>query len=190
MAIILSMLATPFGIALGPHLAAGLGKLNPLTRLLQVRTSEEIRETEALRDHIIIAGYGLTGRNLARSLAEIGAGYIIVDMNSENVREADQAGEPACFGDVTSVEVLEHLGAAEAGELVIAINDPDATVRATKAARQAAPDLRITVRTTFDADVERIKKAGATQVVAAEAAAADAIIHRVLQNINDSKGNT
>ena len=179
-AIILSMLATPFAIALGPHLAGGLGKLNPLTRLLQVRTTEEMRETEAMRNHVIIAGYGLSGRNLARSLRRVGVQYVIVDLNSENVRDAARQGEPACFGDVTSAEVLEHLGAANARELVIAINDPDATARATGAARLVAPDLRITVRTAFDVDVRRLEQAGATQVVTAEAAAADAIVGYVL----------
>ena len=184
-AIILSMLATPFGLALGPHLAGGLSKLNPLTRLLEVRTTAEIRESESLRDHVIIAGYGLTGRNLSRALAQMGVRYIIVDLNTENVREAAQRGEPACFGDVTSAEVFECLAAAEARELVIAINDPDATARATRAARRAAPDLRITVRTTYDADVQRLRDAGATHVVAAEAAAADAIIDSVLGNAHD-----
>ncbi|MCZ6691176.1 MAG: cation:proton antiporter [Planctomycetota bacterium] len=184
-AIILSMLATPFGLALGPHLAAGLGKLTPLTRLLQVRTIEEMRETEPLQNHVIIAGYGLTGRNLARSLTQMGTRYIIVDLNTENVRDAARQGEPASFGDVTSAEVLEHLGAAEASELVIAINDPDATARATAAARLVAPDLRITVRTTYESDVKRLEEAGATYVIAAETAAADAIIDRVRRNIDD-----
>ncbi len=180
-AIILSMLATPFGIALGPHLAGGLGKFNPLTRLLQVRTTEELQETEALRNHVIIAGYGLTGRNLARSLGQMGTRYIIVDLNAENVRDATAQGEPACFGDVTSAEVLGHLGLAEASEFVMAINDPDATCRATRAARQIAPDIPITVRTTYDLDVKRLEEAGATQVVAAESAAADAMINLVLE---------
>jgi len=188
-AIILTMVATPFGLALGPHLASGLGKLNPLTRLLQVRTTEEMQETGSLRNHVIIAGYGLTGRNLARSLKQIGTRYTIVDINTENVRDAARQGEPAFFGDVTSAEVLEHLGVADASEIVIAINDPDATARAIGAARLAAPDLRITVRTSFDADVKRLEEAGATHVVAAEAAAADTIIDRVLRNLGDTPEN-
>jgi CPA2 family monovalent cation:H+ antiporter-2 len=183
-AIILSMLVTPFGLALGPHLASGLGRLNPLTRLLQVRTTEEIGETKPLRNHVIIAGYGLTGRSLARALAQIGARYIIVDINTENVRDAVRLGEPACFGDVTSSEVLEHLGAADARELVIAINDPDATGRATRAARRASPDLRITVRTAYKADVERLEEAGATHVFAAEVTVAGAITDRVIRSVD------
>jgi CPA2 family monovalent cation:H+ antiporter-2 len=187
-AIILSMLVTPFGLAMGPHLAAGLGKLSPLTRLLQVRTTEEMRETQSLRDHIIIAGYGLTGRSLARSLAQISTPYIIADLNTENVRDAARRGEPACFGDVTSIEVLGHLGAAQASDIVIAINDPDATLRATRASRRVAPNVRITVRTTYEADVKRLKEAGATYVIAAESAAAAVITTQVLSMLNNGQG--
>ena len=182
-AIILSMLATPFALALGPHLASGLGKLNPLTRLLAVRTTDEL-EADALRDHVIIAGYGLTGQTMARALAERNIRYIIVDVNTENVRDAGRRGEPACFGDVTSAEVLEHLGAAHAREIVIAINDPDAIGRATRAARRVAPDLRITVRTAYEVDVEPLKEAGATHVVSAEAAAARAISAHVAGDVD------
>jgi len=185
-AIILSMLATPFALALGPHLAGGLGKLSPLTRLLEVRTTEEMRETDSLRNHVIIAGYGLTGQKLARSLAKIGTPYIIVDLNIENVREATRRGEPACYGDVTSREVFDHLGIADAIELVLSINDTDATARATRVARLAAPDLQITVRTAFDADVERLQEAGASRVFAAEVAVADVIASRVLANHENS----
>jgi CPA2 family monovalent cation:H+ antiporter-2 len=181
-AIILSMLATPFGLALGPRLASGLGRLNPLTRVLKVRTTEEMHEKQPQRHHVIIAGYGLTGRILARTLTQIGARFIIVDINTENVRQAVRLGEPACFGDVTSSEVLEHLGVGEATDLVIAINDLDATARATRCARRAAPDLRITVRTTYDADVDRLSEAGATCVVSAEDAAAGVITERMISN--------
>jgi CPA2 family monovalent cation:H+ antiporter-2 len=187
-AIILSMLVTPFGLALGPHLAAGLGKLSPMTRLLQVQTTEEMGETQPLRNHVIIAGYGLTGRSLARSLAQVGAPYIIADLNTENVRDAARRGEPACFGDVTSPEVLGHLGAAKACDVVIAINDPDATVRATRAVRRVAPDVRITVRTAYEADAKRLEEAGATYVIAAETAAASVITDQVLRVLDRGPG--
>ena len=185
-AIILSMLVTPFGLALGPHLASGLGKLGPLTRLLQVRTLEERGETDPPRNHVIIAGYGLTGRTLARSLAKIRTRYVIADLNTENVREATQRGEPVYFGDVTSPEVLEHLGVADAGELIIAINDPDATARATRAARRAAPDLRIIVRTAYKDDVKRLEEAGASDVFAAEVAVASVITDRVIGDLRST----
>jgi CPA2 family monovalent cation:H+ antiporter-2 len=189
-AIILSMLVTPFGLAMGPHLASGLGRLNPLTRLLQVRTTEDVGETEPLRDHVIIAGYGFTGRALSRALAQSGTKYIIVDINTENVRAAVKLGEPACFGDATSAEVLEHLGVANAVELVIAINDPDATGRATKAARLAAPALPITVRTAYNIDVKRLEEAGANRVFSAEETVAGAITDSIIRDLEAIEGST
>jgi len=183
-AIILSMLVTPFGLALGPYLAGGLGKVSPLARLLQVRTTEDLEEIGSLQNHVIIAGYGLTGRRLAQALSERGTPYVIADLNTDNVREAAQRGEPACFGDVTSSEVLEHLGVTDAQALIIAINDPDATARATRAARRVAPKLRITLRTRYQADVPLLEAAGATHVVAAETAAAGLITIHVLKSID------
>ena len=104
----------------------------------------------------------------------------------DNVRDATRQGEPAYFGDVTSPGVLEHLGVADASELIIAINDPDATVRAVRTARRAAPNLRIIVRTTYEDDVKRLEEAGATQVFAAEAAAASVIVDRVIGDLKST----
>jgi CPA2 family monovalent cation:H+ antiporter-2 len=181
MAVILSMLVTPIAIAAGPHVAAGVGRLRVLTRLLEVRSAEETpEEFHTMSGHVIVAGYGLTGQELARSLEDLGMLYLIVDLNPENVRQAIQHVMPAYFGDITSPEVLEHLGAARARELAIAINDPGAAERAIKAARQTAPDLFILVRTPYAADIEGLLKAGANEVVSAEIEASAEFASRVL----------
>ncbi len=51
-------------------------------------TSEEKWEEpdEKLEDHVIIAGYGLNGKNLARILKETIINYIVVDIDSEHFR--------------------------------------------------------------------------------------------------------
>ena len=184
-AIILSMLVTPFGIAMGPHLAAGLGRVGPLTRALAVPTSEEVKGDAPLSNHVIIAGYGLTGRSVAQALSRNGTPYIIADLNTENVREATALGLPAVFGDVTSVEVLQHLGVEKAKEIIIAINDPDATARAARAARAASADVWITARTFYETDVGRLQAAGANRVIAAETAAANVITDYVLRTLEE-----
>ncbi|MEE8397324.1 MAG: cation:proton antiporter [bacterium] len=181
MAVILSMLITPVAIVFAPHLAAGVGRINPLTRRLGVRTPEDAGEVvHALRDHVVIAGYGVAGQELARSLKECGIAYLIVDLNAQNVQLANQRNEPALFGDVTSPEVLEHLAAGRARELVLVINDPGAAVRAIKAARRVAPSLTVMVRTRYLGDVETLLAAGADDVMAAEIEASVEVTSRVL----------
>ena len=180
-AVILSMLVTPFALQLGPRLAAGAGKVSRLIRLLDVPVPETESKNRGLTDHVIVAGYGVTGQELAECLAASGVPHIVVDLNSENVRMAARHGVPAYFGDITSLEVLEGLGVKRARELVVAVNDPDAAARAVRAARRIAPELNIIVRALYVIDIERLLQAGASDVVAAEAEAAAEISARILK---------
>ncbi|HUU45428.1 MAG TPA: cation:proton antiporter, partial [Acidobacteriota bacterium] len=186
-AAVLSMLVTPVLLAAGPHLAAGTGRIRVLTRLLGVRSAGEAEsEARALHDHLIIAGLGIAGQALARSLKRLGIRYAIVDLNSENVRQAAAEGEPAFFGDVTSTDVLQSLGIARARELVIVINDPSAAARAIRVARRLAPSLPIIVRSRYVGDVAGLMRAGATMVIPAELEAAAKVTACVLARHDQS----
>ena len=181
LSIILSMLITPIAIASGRHVAAGVGKIRVLTNRLEVRTTEDLPAAfEKVEGHVIVAGYGVAGKELSYSLEDLGVPYVVVDLNPDNVRDAIQQLAPAYFGDVTSVEVIEQLGVERARELVIAVNDPSASERAIRAARQIAADVYILVRTQFVVDVEGLVAAGADEVVVSELEASAEITSRVL----------
>lgn len=180
-AVVVSMLITPLIIMVSPQVAAGVVSIPVFTRRMGVRTpGERPLASKPLTNHVIIAGYGLTGQELAQSLTECGVSYVIVDINPENVRRATKDGEPAYFGDVTSEDVLESLGVEHAVELVMSINALDATIRAIGAARRLAPDLQILVRIQYAADINRLIRAGANEIVAAELEASVVMTQRVL----------
>ncbi|HXV77759.1 MAG TPA: cation:proton antiporter [Candidatus Polarisedimenticolaceae bacterium] len=181
-AVILSMLVTPFLLGFGPRLAAGVGRITPLTRLLEVRSLEEEPPRRPLDGHVVIAGYGFAGRQLARSLRRSGHPYVVVDLNVENVRLAIRDGVRAFFGDVTSPEVLDHLRIADARDLVLTVNDPDAARRAASLARGRAPGLRIIARAAYLEDKPALLEAGANEVVAAEVEAAVEISYLILKS--------
>jgi CPA2 family monovalent cation:H+ antiporter-2 len=184
-AVILSMLVTPIAIALGPSLAAGVARVSWLERLLRVRVAQQ-GIPQQLRGHVIIAGYGITGQQLAEQLKRIGRDYVVVDLNAEAVHAASSRGEPLYYGDVTSPEVLDSLGVNRAETLVLAINDPGATVRAIRIARQSEPKIRIVARTHYVADEELLRAAGASEVICAEAEAAREVVTTVLGTITDT----
>jgi CPA2 family monovalent cation:H+ antiporter-2 len=180
-AAILSMLITPFALSLGPRMAAGVGRIRALTRLLKVRDAVEATPTvDALRNHVIIGGYGFAGVELAKALRRSKVPYVIVDLNVDNVRKAVTHGEPAYYGDITSEEVLESLGIHHARELVIVINDSEAVQRAVLAARKASPNTHIVARTNYLLNYDHLRNAGATEVVSAELAAATEVAALVL----------
>jgi CPA2 family monovalent cation:H+ antiporter-2 len=187
-AVILSMLVTPFLIRLGPRLAAGAGRITPLMRLLQVQSLDDEAPEKGLRDHVVIAGYGFAGRQLARSLRSCQVPYVVADLNVDNVRLATRDGVPAFFGDVTSPEVLSHLGIELASELVVTINDPDAARRAVILARRLSPKIRIFARATYIEDKPSLIEAGADEVVAAEVEAAVEISYLILKRHDADPG--
>jgi len=179
---ILSMFITPFALALGPHIAAGVGKVKTITRLLEVISVEDAPEKiQKMKDHVIIGGYGFAGAMLADSLKACGLPYLIIELNPANVRRAVENGDLAYYGDITSPVVLEHLGITQARELVLVINDPQANIRAIKAARLLAPNLHITVRANYLLDVKLLLEAGADDVIPAELEASVAITSRIIK---------
>jgi len=178
---ILSMFVTPFAMSYGPRLAAGLGKLPRLRRLLEVEMAEGATDSVSeMRDHVIVGGYGFAGRELSKALKDYGIPHVIVDINMDNVSKASQEGGYAFFGDVTNQDVLVKLGAEHAGELVLLVNDPGAAEHAARVARKLAPSLHIVVRTHYLLDIEPILAAGADDVVPAEREAAVEVTSLVL----------
>jgi monovalent cation:H+ antiporter-2, CPA2 family len=107
----------------------------------------------------------------------------IAGLNPASVAEAGRHGQQAYFGDVTSPEVLEHLGLRRARGLVLLINDAGALERAVSAAHALAPDVPIAVRARYVGDIRKLERAGATEVVAAELEAGRALIRRVLARL-------
>ena len=185
-AIILSMLLTPMAIAFGPHLASGAARVPWLNRLLGAEPPG-IDAQEPHRDHVIVAGYGLTGREVCRAVREAGYAYVAVDANPDNVRAARAAGVRAVLGDVTQRDVLEELGCMHARLVVLSINDTRATELAIHQIRATAPETALVVRTQYEMDRNSLQTAGATEVITAESTASAAIVSSSLEALTVPK---
>ncbi len=131
-------------------------------------------------DHVIIVGFGLNGRNLAKVLKEADIPYAVLEMNSDTVREMRKKGEPIYYGDGTSTEILHKMGVEKARMLVVAISDPVSTRRIVSIARQAHPNLYILVRTRYLIEVDELKALGADEVIPEEFETSIEIFSRVL----------
>jgi len=189
-AAILSMFVTPFAMSFGPRLAAGLGKFRHLTGRFEVDSAEGAPEAICtMCDHVIIGGYGFAGRELAQVLENYKIPFVIVDINTENVKRASLETGRAVFGDVTNPDVLGTLGIDKARELILLINDPGASEQAVRVARELSPRLYIAVRTFYLLDVDPLLKAGADEVIPAEREAAVRVADQLLkrQRIDDHK---
>lgn len=180
---VISMLATPFLIAWAPNIGFAMQKVLSDGARGEIENCEDdihMTSSGGLTQHVIIVGYGLNGRNLARVLRTVGVPYTILDLQADVVKKAKADGEKINFGDATRRDVLLHAGIEGAWVLVLALSDPPAARRAVTQARQCNPNLHIIVRTRYTSEITELTGLGANEVIPEEFETSIEIFARVL----------
>jgi CPA2 family monovalent cation:H+ antiporter-2 len=175
---VLTMALTPSMIGFAPSLASRL------TRGRSDTPGSLVSEREALRDHVIILGYGIGGQLLARSLQELSVPHVILELNGATVRTARAAGINIHYADVSAPEPLEAAGVEHAAAVVVVISDPDASERAVRAVRMLSPNVPIITRTRYRLEAERLTRNGATLAVAEELEASLEVMSQLLARLH------
>jgi len=180
---VISMSLTPLMISSGPKMADFWCRRPALSRFNGVdKAGDPDRAKEQhLEDHLVIIGFGLNGRNLARAARTGGIAYRIIDLNPDTVAKEHEKGEPIIFGDATSESILAYAEVEKARILVIVINDPASTRAIIQLARQMNPHLYIIVRTRFMTEVKKLHELGADEVIPEEFETSLEIFTRVLK---------
>ena len=162
---VLSMIVTPFLMQWSPLMARRIEAVQRLRHWLPTRTEAHVLQTEGrqirLKDHVIIVGYGLNGRNLARVLSETEIPHLALDLDGDTVRRESRHGVPIYYGDATNPNVLRHVRLEDAKVLVVAISDPFITRRAVQVAKLLNPKVRVVVRTRYLRELEELHDIGA-----------------------------
>jgi CPA2 family monovalent cation:H+ antiporter-2 len=134
--------------------------------------------------HVLIVGYGLNGRNLARVLRTTGIPYTVLEVDASIVRRARREGEEIHFGDASRREALLRCRVGEAAVVVLAISDRAATRAAVTLTRQINPAATIIARTRLVSEVPELQRRGADDVVPEEFETSIAIFSRVLRHFH------
>jgi len=180
---VLGMAATPFIITLAPRAADIILRLPLPKRLISgfypVSEMTE-KKVKSKRNHLIIIGFGINGRNVARAARLSGIPYAVIEMNPETVRNEQAQGEPICYGDATQEAVLQHANIKDASVAIVAIHDPTATRRITEIARRLNPKAHIIIRTRYLQEMKPLYELGANEVIPEEFETSVEIFTRVL----------
>jgi len=177
---ILSMLAAPILIQMSSKISIRL-----LSRFgAAPETEPASREKEGRAGHVIIAGCGLVGRNLARVLRETHIPFLVLELDGERIKQALVEEMPAHYGDATHSETLLRAEIQQARMIVFSISDHAAAEQGVKLARRLNPDIYILVRTRFAGQVEELNAAGADQVIPEEFETSIEIFSRVLKEFH------
>ncbi len=162
-AMVLSMLAAPF---LMQHSDAIVMKISSSDWMLQSLALTQIASRSMGQEgHVVIAGFGRTGQSLAVLLGDENLPYHALDMDVDLVRAAQSAGSVVSYGDATRRESLVAAGIARARMLVITYSGTASALKILYHVRQLNPTLPVIVRSNDDVDLEKLREAGAAEVV-------------------------
>lgn len=178
---IITMALTPFAMAVSPRIVDTLYRIFP-GRFTPGKPGDDGEGKEGLANHIIIAGYGMTGKSVARAAAIAGIPYTVIELNPEIIRQERSTFRPHfVFGDAVQAEVLEHAGIHRARTLVIAVSDEEAIPRIVRTSRGLAPGISILARTRHVRQVKSLLDLGANEIISEEFEASLEIFSRVLR---------
>jgi CPA2 family monovalent cation:H+ antiporter-2 len=167
---VLSMVLTPFLMELGRYSAVSsqslsLPKILVYDRYTTFQREDQEKEPE---NHMIIVGYGVSGKNIGVAAQKASIPYLIIEINPEAVREGKIDGEPMIYGDAGQKAVLEHANIKAARSIVVTAGDPISTSRIIEASKRLNPDIHVIARTHFLNNIENFYSMGADEVISDE----------------------
>lgn len=166
---VITMIITPFAIQWSPKIARRTEALQRLHQWLPGRITHRPDSVPLkLKDHVIIVGYGVNGRNLAKVLGEFQLPYVVLEIRGDVVQMALGSGVPIQYGDATNPTVLKQAHIDFAKVLVVATSDPFSTRRIVQMGRALNPDVHIVVRTRYLKELEELSQLGANEIVPEE----------------------
>lgn len=142
-------------------------------------------DTQVLRDHVVLVGYGRVGRVLAEQLAARGVPFVVVETQRDLVEALRAQGQPAVLGDAQLPEVLVQAHLHHARLLVVAAPDLLAVRGIAKTAQALRPSIRILLRTHSADEAELLAGANLGEVFYAERELAIGLADRVSEVFKD-----
>ncbi len=142
--------------------------------------NEEKTEPQ-MKDHLIVVGFGFSGKTISKAAKTAGIPYIILEMNPETVKQEKAKGEKIQYGDATFGAVLEHAGIKSARVLVTGISDVSATRKIVKAAKELNPSICIIAKVHDLQEMKRLNALGADEIIPEEYETSVEIFVRLLE---------
>ena len=138
------------------------------------------KPAKGLEHHVIIAGFGAAGRNLAYSLKKIGISYTIIELNPNTVKKYRTIGEPIQFGNASHAHVLRNAKIERAACLAILVNNRSAANRIVTAVNNLSSAVHILACSRADHEVKELYQLGAHDIIPEEFEASVELLTRVL----------
>ncbi len=133
--------------------------------------STNIQVKADLKDHIVIIGFGLSGKAIAKTAKLLNRPYLIIESNSETVSKEKANNENIFFGDASNLLLLKSLKVQDAELVIITVSDSTAISIILSTIRCLNTKVKIIVRSRFLSETKIFKEMGADEVICKESTA-------------------
>ena len=138
-------------------------------RLVELREYRAVQEVGKKNNVIVICGFGIMGRKVARGLAREGKELIILDSSVEAAQKAHNSGYRSISADATQSGIFEQIGIADRISHVLCLtSDDEQNAFIAINVKSLNPDVTVTVRCSDEEIADKLRYAGINQVIIPE----------------------
>nr|WP_229512488.1 cation:proton antiporter [Massilia sp. AB1] len=159
------MLAVGLSLFITPMLARLGSMIGERWEPRQEQPEADEATLASARGHIIIAGFGRVGQQLAKLLKDQNIPFVAFENDAKLVSKLHAEGMPVYFGNASRPELLRHVHADEAPAIVLTMDHPASAMQAVRGIRREFPHVRLFVRSRDEKHARALRLAGASVVV-------------------------
>lgn len=138
LAIVLSIIATPFVLANLSRISGYFFK--------DVSVTESFSMLPGRHNHIIVCGYGVVGKFVAKELRAEGVDYVVADNSYKHVEEALRDAQEVYFGDMSKSAILDKLCVKDSVSVIVTLDNLEKKRLICEAILQHAPNVKLVVK--------------------------------------------
>jgi CPA2 family monovalent cation:H+ antiporter-2 len=135
---------------------------------------------DSLHGHVIVAGYGRSGKAAARVLQRAEIPLVVVEISHSVFGRLSGAGFRGIWGDITGEEILKAAQIEKARTLLLTVPDQGSVRLSVERARRLNPTISIIARALRTDDVLELRKLGVDAVIQPEFEGGVAMVQQAL----------
>ncbi|MEO5925444.1 MAG: cation:proton antiporter [Bryobacteraceae bacterium] len=122
----------------------------------------------ALRNHVVVAGFGRIGRAVSSALREADIPFLVVESSYVLMADVTSNGFMALWGDIAHDEILHAAHIRDAKMLLLTMPDQNTVNLAVERSRSISPDLILVARSTNVRYLQKLRDLGVSVAVQPE----------------------
>ncbi|MBU1659695.1 cation:proton antiporter [bacterium] len=170
--VIFSMVVTPFFIT----------KINSIAEFFikEKNVATDISLISIKENHVVVCGYSVVGKFVAKHLDEFDAPYVIIDNNPKHVEEALLDEKEAYLGDMSKLSILNALHVENAAAVIVTLDNTEKKRLICEAVLNHTKNVNLVVKVVSLEEKEKLADLDITVIVDGKLEVARVLVERML----------